>query len=329
MACLSLSRASTLWQAPIVLQSNPRPLLQHLVTAVDSSNLRPTYLYCRQRISIICASSWNRSGYRRKRSLVGLVRCQSHSYSSFSERREDGEEGGFIEEEENSRGHPSGRFPLYPIALLAQALAVFSSLRARLHLCRLKLEVLCEESEWEGIDGTVLKQGSLGMALLSTSMIARDRISPVLLTLRANPTFMSGLVAWAIAQFLKVFTKYWVERKWDWKMLVGSGGMPSSHSALCVGLTTAVALCHGVGDSLFPVCLGFTLIVMYDAAGVRRHAGRQAEVLNMIVEDLFQGHPVSEKKLKELLGHTPLQVGAGAILGMICGYICSRASMIY
>lgn len=61
-------------------------------------------------------------------------------------------------------------------------------------------------------------------------------------------------------------------------MLVGSGGMPSSHSALCVGLTTAVALCHGVSDSLFPVCLGFTLIVMYDAAGVRRHAGRQAEV---------------------------------------------------
>jgi hypothetical protein len=61
-------------------------------------------------------------------------------------------------------------------------------------------------------------------------------------------------------------------------MLLGSGGMPSSHSALCVGLTTSVALCHGVSDCLFPVCLGFTLIVMYDAAGVRRHAGRQAEV---------------------------------------------------
>jgi acid phosphatase family membrane protein YuiD len=167
------------------------------------------------------------------------------------------------------------------------------------------------------------------MALLSTSIIARERISPVLITLRANPTFMSGLVAWAIAQVLKVFTKYWVERKWDWKMLVGSGGMPSSHSALCVGLTTAVALCHGVGDSLFPVCLGFTLIVMYDAAGVRRHAGRQAEVLNMIVQDLFEGHPVSEKKLKELLGHTPLQVGAGAILGIVCGFLCSRATMIY
>lgn len=175
---------------------------QHLVTAVDSSNLRPTYVYCRQRISIICASSWNQSGYIRKRSLAGLLRCQSHSYSCFSERGENGEEAGFNEEEESSRGQPSGRFPLHPIALLAQALAVFSSLRARLHLCRSKLEVLCEESEWEGFDGTVLKQGSLGMALLSTSIIARDRISPVLLTLRANPTFMSGLVAWAIAQVL-------------------------------------------------------------------------------------------------------------------------------
>lgn len=105
---------------------------------------------------------------------------------------------------------------------------------------------------------------------------------------------------------------------------MGSGGMPSSHSALCFALTTSVALVHGVGDALFPVCLGFTLIVMYDAAGVRRHAGKQAEVLNIIVGDLFQGHPISEKKLKELLGHTPLQVAAGAALGVIVGYFCSR-----
>jgi len=185
------------------------------------------------------------------------------------------------------------------------------------------------EREEELANTSLLQQGGLGMALLSTSMIAKDRISPILLSLRENPTFMSGLIAWAIAQVMKVFTTYFLERRWDLKMLLGSGGMPSSHSALCVGLTTSVALCHGVSDCLFPVCLGFTLIVMYDAAGVRRHAGRQAEVLNMIVEDLFQGHPVSERKLKELLGHTPLQVGAGAFLGMLCGFLCSRASMVY
>ncbi|KAJ7530270.1 hypothetical protein O6H91_15G087200 [Diphasiastrum complanatum] len=179
--------------------------------------------------------------------------------------------------------------------------------------------------------GQLLQQGGLGMALLSTSAIAKDHISPVIVSLRANPTFMSGLLAWAIAQLMKVFTTYFVERRWDFKMILGSGGMPSSHSALCVGLTTSVALCHGVSDALFPVCLGFSLIVMYDATGVRRHAGMQAEVLNMIVKDLFQGHPVSEKKLKELLGHTPLQVIAGACLGMLVGYWCSsipRRSLI-
>ncbi|XP_024044178.1 uncharacterized protein LOC18046204 [Citrus clementina] len=120
-----------------------------------------------------------------------------------------------------------------------------------------------------------------------------------------------------IAQSTKVFLNFFVERKWDLRLLFASGGMPSSHSALCTALTTSVALCHGVADSLFPVCLGFSLIVMYDAIGVRRHAGMQAEVLNMIVEDLFQGHPISQRKLKELLGHTPSQVFAGAMLAEV------------
>jgi acid phosphatase family membrane protein YuiD len=80
------------------------------------------------------------------------------------------------------------------------------------------------------------------------------------------------------AQVAKIFTYYMVVRKWDFRMVIGSGGMPSSHSALCFALTTSVAFVHGVSDALFPVCLGFTLIVMYDAAGVRRHAGKQAEV---------------------------------------------------
>lgn len=134
--------------------------------------------------------SWSHGG--------GRLRCQSHSCAGFSERRP--EEEGFGEEGENARGQPSGRVPLQPIVLVAQALAgLQSSLRARVHLCRDKMALLCEESEW---DGALLQQGGLGMALLSTSIIARDRISPVLITLRANPTFMSGLVAWAIAQVL-------------------------------------------------------------------------------------------------------------------------------
>ncbi|KAL6557127.1 hypothetical protein OROMI_017477 [Orobanche minor] len=159
-------------------------------------------------------------------------------------------------------------------------------------------------------------------ALMSVTATARVRFSPFVVTLAANPTFISGLCALAIAQSVKVILNFCVERKWDFRLMCASGGMPSSHSALCTALTTSVAICHGVADSLFPVCLGFTLIVMYDAIGVRRHAGMQAEVLNLIVENLFQGHPMSQRKLKELLGHTPSQVFAGALLGVLVAWIC-------
>ncbi|GJP44406.1 hypothetical protein CLOM_g3785 [Closterium sp. NIES-68] len=104
-------------------------------------------------------------------------------------------------------------------------------------------------------------------------------------------------------------------------MVVSSGGMPSSHTALCVAVTTSVALLHGVGGPLFPVCLAFSLIIMYDATNVRYHAGVQAEVLNVVVEEMLEGHPISEKKLKELLGHTPLQVVGGFILGVVTAII--------
>jgi len=116
------------------------------------------------------------------------------------------------------------------------------------------------------------------MALLSVTANAKVKISPFVATLASNPTFVSGLFAWFVAQSIKVFLNFFVERKLDLRLLCASGGMPSSHSALCTALTTSVALCHGVADSLFPVSLGFSLIVMYDAIGVRRHAGMQAQV---------------------------------------------------
>ncbi|KAL8062898.1 hypothetical protein ABFX02_02G176600 [Erythranthe guttata] len=169
-----------------------------------------------------------------------------------------------------------------------------------------------------------LQNGAFGTALMSVTATAKVKISPILSTLAANPTFVSGLCAWAVAQSTKIFLNFYVERKWDFRVIFASGGMPSSHSALCTALTTSVAICHGVADSLFPVCLGFSLIVMYDAIGVRRHAGMQAEVLNLIVEDLFQGHPISKRKLKELLGHTPSQVFVGALLGIVIAWACSR-----
>lgn len=175
-----------------------------------------------------------------------------------------------------------------------------------------------------------LQNGGIGIVLLTLTYSAKVKISPFVATLAANPTFVSGLLAWFFAQSVKVVLNFFVERIWDLRFLFACGGMPSSHSALCTALTTSVALCHGMADSLFPVCLGFSLIVMYDAIGVRRHAGMQAEVLNMIVEDLFQGHPIRKRKLKELLGHTPSQVVAGALLGFVvactCHWACSVAA---
>lgn len=142
-----------------------------------------------------------------------------------------------------------------------------------------------------------------------------------------NAIFMSALIAWAMAQSLKVFTTWWSLKVLDWRMLFASGGMPSSHSAMCCGITTSVALLHGFAGPLFPICLAFTLIVMYDATSVRYHAGVQAKVLNVVVEEMLQGHPVSEKKLKELLGHTPLQVAAGATLGVVVAILFNRGGL--
>lgn len=185
-----------------------------------------------------------------------------------------------------------------------------------------------EESFSSYNSGDYLQNGGFGVAILSLTTNAKVKLSPFVATLATNPTFVSGFVAWAIAQSTKIVLNFFVERKWDFRIMFASGGMPSSHSALCTALTTSVALCHGVADSLFPVCLGFSLIVMYDAIGVRRHAGMQAEVLNMIVADLFQGHPISQRKLKELLGHTPSQVLAGALLGIVVACICCQGCLV-
>jgi hypothetical protein len=127
--------------------------------------------------------------------------------------------------------------------------------------------------------------------------------------LSGNLVFMSAFWAWLTAQMMKYITTFYREGRWDWRVMFDSGGMPSSHTALVVGLTTGIAYTYGLGSTLFPLSLAFSLIVMYDAAGVRRHAGRQAAVLNKILENMFQNpESISADKLKEVLGHSPLQV---------------------
>ncbi|XP_074274325.1 uncharacterized protein LOC141598552 [Silene latifolia] len=133
-----------------------------------------------------------------------------------------------------------------------------------------------------------------------------------------NWPLISALVAFALAQSIKVVTTWYKEKRWDYKQLVGSGGMPSSHSATVTALAAAIGFQDGLGGSLFAASLILACVVMYDATGVRLQAGRQAEVLNQIVYELPAEHPLAESRpLHELLGHTPPQVIAGGLLGLV------------
>jgi acid phosphatase family membrane protein YuiD len=132
----------------------------------------------------------------------------------------------------------------------------------------------------------------------------------------ANHVIQATFFAWAIAQILKVVIELIWKHHLNLRLLTSAGGMPSSHSAMVCALATAIAIHDGVSSSLFAVSLVFAVIVMYDAAGVRRAASIQARILNQIIDELFQGHPISETHLRELLGHTPIEVFAGAALGI-------------
>jgi len=122
------------------------------------------------------------------------------------------------------------------------------------------------------------------------------------------------------AQTLKVVIELIWHRKFNLRLLTSAGGMPSSHSALVCGLAAAIALHDGAGSSVFALSIILAMVVMYDAAGIRRWASMQARILNQIIDELFQGHPISEVRLREILGHTPIQVAAGAALGIVMAW---------
>ena len=132
---------------------------------------------------------------------------------------------------------------------------------------------------------------------------------------------LAPLVAWAIAQAAKVTLTSVRQRRLNLRVLAETGGMPSSHSAIVMGLTTAIGKYSGLSSAVFAIALIFTFVVMYDAAGLRRAAGRQAEVLNRLVEDLVHMRGVQEARLRELLGHTPTEVLIGALIGLVVGLL--------
>ena len=126
------------------------------------------------------------------------------------------------------------------------------------------------------------------------------------------------ILSWFIAQLLKVIHTIIKDKKIDFRRCVGSGGMPSSHSSFVTSLATSVGILEGFSGPVFAIAAVLALVVMYDAAGVRRAAGQQAKILNKIVEEWENADFAhTDKRLKELLGHTPKEVFAGALLGML------------
>lgn len=136
-----------------------------------------------------------------------------------------------------------------------------------------------------------------------------------------NSVLNTALVAWFIAQLIKVILVIIKEKRLNFKKFIEAGGMPSSHSALVVALTTEIAEKQGLNSPIFAVAAVFSLVVMYDAAGVRRAAGKQAEALNKLIEEFYVEKPRVDERLKELLGHTPKEVFAGALLGLVVGLL--------
>ena len=138
--------------------------------------------------------------------------------------------------------------------------------------------------------------------------------------LLSNHILVSAVLAWAAAQIIKTVLVYRKTKELDLERLFGSGGMPSSHTAFVVAMATAAAMVEGLASSTFALSFILASIVMYDAAGVRQAAGQQARVLNRLIKQLRSEHILPERELKELLGHTPLEVLGGAVLGFLIAY---------
>ena len=134
-------------------------------------------------------------------------------------------------------------------------------------------------------------------------------------TILHNDPLMAAVIAWFLAQLTKVIFKLVKTKEFDFAQFFASGGMPSSHSSTVTALATGVGMVEGITSAVFAIAVIFSIIVMYDASGVRLAVSKQAKILN----DFFHGRQTEYKKLNELVGHTPYQVVVGAILGIVVG----------
>ena len=139
---------------------------------------------------------------------------------------------------------------------------------------------------------------------------------PVFSAWGANRAFMSWLVACLVAQAIKILLGVIRLKRFDFRWLIGTGGMPSTHAAGVTALSIAIGFQSGFDSSLFAIAIAFTVITLFDAQGVRRWSGWQAQILNKMMEDMYFKRRIQEQRLKELLGHTPIEVLAGMGVGL-------------
>ena len=131
-----------------------------------------------------------------------------------------------------------------------------------------------------------------------------------------NPILLAALTAWFIAQVLKVLIEFIMLKRWNWALVFQAGGMPSSHSAMVSAMALSIGLYMGFDLPVFAVASILAMIVIYDATGIRREAGRQAVLINTIIEEIAKGKLSQHKRLKEVLGHTPGEAILGTLLGL-------------
>lgn len=139
-----------------------------------------------------------------------------------------------------------------------------------------------------------------------------------------NRIFVASISSWFAAQVLKVVLGVLKDRRFNFKWLISSGGMPSSHVAVSACLTASIGLYYGFDSGLFAMALCFAAITMFDAQGVRWHSGKQAQALNRILEDIYSNKGIQEAPLKQLIGHTPIEVYAGMALGIVMAVLFYR-----
>lgn len=133
----------------------------------------------------------------------------------------------------------------------------------------------------------------------------------------SNRFFLTAMASWTVAQVLKVFIHAIVNKTWDITRLFGDGGMPSGHSATVTAMAISCGMVYGFDSGVFAIAAVVAIVVMHDASGVRLETGRQAKVINELMDSLKDSALTDEEKLKEFVGHTPLQVLCGAALGVV------------